>query len=51
MWREHAAELRRLAADASDPQRCRKLLDLAAKLEEAAQDADRGVVNSPFATR
>lgn len=50
-WREHAAELRQLAGEASDPERRRRLLDLAAKLEGAAEDADKGVVNSPFATR
>ena len=58
MWREHAAELRRLAGEASDPERRRKLLGIAAKLEaaaddadKAADDADKGVVHAPFAMR
>lgn len=47
-WRARTAELRRLAADADDPERARKLATLAEKWEQAADEAEAGRRASPF---
>lgn len=49
-WRERAAELRRLADDTDDPERRRKLLGLADRLEQVADEEENGGGRSSFSS-